>query len=116
MSAKQIPWQSILDLFTEEIKSDRHSDVWKQFQDFDNEEEIIKLVYNFDIFRYFLKILCVYRNRDYNSRRLISENESTPGTQNLHLRQHRAQPKLQMKKKAATPTRSTKRLRRKERL
>ncbi|XP_059487045.1 SET and MYND domain-containing protein 4-like [Neocloeon triangulifer] len=48
---REIPWQSILDLFTEEIKNERHAERWKNFQSVVTEEEIIKMVYSFDIFR-----------------------------------------------------------------
>lgn len=52
MAAKQIPWQSILDLFTDEIKSEKHSSLWSEFQALNDEDQIIKLIYNFDVFRY----------------------------------------------------------------
>ncbi|XP_065335402.1 SET and MYND domain-containing protein 4-like [Cloeon dipterum] len=49
--SKEIPWQSILDLFTEEIKHERHAERWSKFQSLDKEDEIINMIYSFDIFR-----------------------------------------------------------------
>jgi hypothetical protein len=49
-----IPWQQMLDIFTDEVKEKRNSEFWNKFRSLATVDDLVEYAYNFSLFRYII--------------------------------------------------------------